>query len=52
MGQCIFKWKLMTVLMIMMIIIMVLMMLTVCWNLMDNCQGRTKLTVLVKGVLR
>ena len=31
---------------------MVLMMLTVCWNLMDHCQGRTKLTVLVKGVLR
>ena len=51
-GQCIFKWKLMKLLMITIVILMVLMMLTVCWNLIEHYQGRTKLTVLVKGVLR
>jgi len=36
----------------MMIRIMVVMMLTVCWNLIGHCQGRTRLIVLVKSVLR
>jgi len=52
MGECVFILELMTKIMIIVIMIMVLMMFTVCWNLIGHCQGRTRLTVLVKGVLR
>ena len=45
MGECTFKWKLMTKLMIMIVVIMVLMTLRLCWNFTGHWQGRTRLIV-------
>jgi len=52
MGECIIILELITKMIIIVIMIMMLMVLTVCWNLIGHCQGRTRLIVLVKGVLR
>ena len=33
-------------------VLMMLMITTVCWNMIRHCQGRTRLIVFVKDVLR